>query len=63
MEMEDIELCVEIGGIAECSAVYTDGLAREIKATGKRLEDLTLGELVRTHRRYKERFNRIHGLG
>jgi hypothetical protein len=56
-----IELCQEVGGIAGCNGHFTAGLSRRIEATGKPLEELTLGELVALSREYSVYYNRVHG--
>lgn len=60
MDSKHLDLCIEIGGIAESSSIYTDGLARKIKATGKRFEDLTVSELVQLHSEHRDWFNKIY---
>lgn len=62
LERIEDQLCLvarEIGNIAECNCHYTRGLARQIQKTGRRVEDLTVGELLEIDRRYDEVFNRI----
>jgi hypothetical protein len=64
MKMSDhihyLEVCAEIGGIAECNGRYTAGLSECIAATGKTIEDLTVRELLDLHHQHSEWFNRVH---
>ena len=59
--MELVEICQQIGRIAESNCHYTAGLARSIHAGGKSVEQLTIAELLQLNSDYKETFNRIHG--
>jgi hypothetical protein len=45
-ELALIEACAEIGGIPEMSAWATSSLATRIDEAGRRVEDLTIGELL-----------------
>jgi hypothetical protein len=58
-----IDACVEIGGIAECNALYTEGLRRRIIATGKAVEDMTVAELLALHRQHNAWFNQTYEKG
>lgn len=60
MNKDFLESCMEIGAIAESSWIYTDGLERKIEATGKRFEDLTVGELIQLHREHNDWFNKTY---
>lgn len=61
-ENEIIDVCAEIGGVAESNCHYTAGLARLIDATGKTVDDLTVRELIQIITSYRDTFNRIHSL-
>jgi hypothetical protein len=60
IESQLIEVCQEIGLIAESNCHFTAGLALKIEATGKNIVDLTICELMHLNRDYSEIFNRIH---
>ena len=64
MKMSDhihhLEVCAEIGGIAESNGRYTAGLSDRIAATCKTIEDLTVRELLDLHHQHNEFFNRVH---
>ena len=55
-----LDVCAEIGGIAESNGRYTAGLSERIAATGKAIEDLTVRELLDLHRQHNEWFNSVH---
>lgn len=59
-ELSMIESCLEVGSIAESNCHYTAGLDRKIQATGKAVEDLTVGELLTVHRQYNKEFNSMY---
>ena len=59
-ELHNIDVCMEIGGIAGCNCHYTAGLSRRIAETGKGIEDLTVRELLGIHREYNKFFNELY---
>jgi len=54
LELELINLCQELGLIAEYNNAATYALAQKVKAQGKPLVDFTLGELLTLVRAYNE---------
>ncbi len=52
-----LEACRELGNLMETPAWFTDSLAIEIAASGRKVEALTVGELVAMARRAGERLN------
>lgn len=56
-ETDLIRACVEIGMIAEANCHYTAGLAARIEASGSRLENLTVAQLLNIVREHTSRFN------
>jgi hypothetical protein len=57
---ELLEASKAIGGIYGSNSHYTEGLARRIEATGKKVADLTVGELMQLHAEYNAYYNKIH---
>ena len=55
----NVAVCAEIGGIAECNAGYTEGISRRIAATGKKIEDLRVRQLLEIHLSYGKWFNSL----
>ena len=55
--ISNMDVCQEIGSIAESNCHYTAGLTRRIEETGKTIEELTVGELLEIHRAYNAWFN------
>lgn len=60
-EMQLIEVCREIGGVAGCNGMFTAGLMRRIEDTGKSVDELTVGELCFFIREYQDFYNHIYG--
>lgn len=58
-ELELINICQQIGCIAESNAHFTAGLTLRIAETGKPVEQLTIAELLKIHRDHKEWFNSL----
>ena len=58
-EMEIIQLCIEIGGVADCNGHFTVGLPALIKKTGKTMHDLTVSEFLEIIRKRSEDLNNI----
>jgi hypothetical protein len=61
-EQQLIGACMEIGGIPEANGHFTAGLARRIEATGKSVDELTVGELLRIINEHREWFNEVHAV-
>lgn len=59
-EQQLIDICMELGNIAESNGHFLSGLARRIEATGQPLMELTLGELMAICQEHRERFNRVY---
>lgn len=57
--IHNINVCMELGGIADSNCRYTSGLSKRIESTGKTIEELTVGELLKLHRAYNEWFNQL----
>lgn len=53
----NMDVCAEIGSIAETNAGYSAVLSCLIAATGKSIEQLTIGELLQLHRDYRQQYN------
>lgn len=49
IEHDLIDASIQLGNIAECPWHYTAGLAVQIAASGKKLNEMTIGELLRMH--------------
>lgn len=60
VELHNVYVCREIGGIAESNSHYTAGLSRQIAATGKAIEELTVRELLELHRAHCTWFNQAY---
>jgi hypothetical protein len=59
-EEQLVNACIEIGGTTESNGHLTAGLARRIEATGKAVDELTVGELLQIINEYRELFNGVH---
>jgi len=59
METELIDICGKLGGIAETNSRYTSGLSKRVAKTGKKIEELTVGELLNLDKDYSEYFNSL----
>jgi hypothetical protein len=57
---ELLEASKAIGGIYGSNSHYTEGLARRIEATEKKVPDLTVGELMQLHAEHNAYYNQIH---
>ncbi len=55
-----LDIFQEIGNIAECNGHFTDGLFRQIEATGKPIEAFTIAELLNTIRDYSALYNGLY---
>jgi len=53
-----LSVAEQIGGITDSNGHFTEGLARRIDETGKKLADLTLSELIPLIDQYREFYNR-----
>lgn len=60
-EKELIDVCQEIGGIAESNGHFTAGVARLLDTGDVRLLEMKVGDLLLLSREYNEIFNRVHG--
>ncbi len=58
IELNNINICCEIGSIGTSNCHYTAGITRAIAKTGKKIEQLTVAELLALHRKYNDQFNR-----
>ena len=52
-----IDVCHELGRIAESNSRFTSGLSDRISAAGKNLEDLTVRELLAFNHQHNNFFN------
>ncbi len=59
-EFDLIGACIELRKIAEANGHYTAGLSRVIDKSGRKVQELTLGELLAFDKEYSAVFNRIH---
>ena len=58
-ELTLVRTCREIGGISDCSSIFTGGIADMLDADGRALEDMTVKELLVVFRRYRGEFNQV----
>ena len=58
-ELTLVRTCREIGGISDCSSLFTGGIADLLDADGRALEDMTVKELLVMFRRCREEFNQV----
>jgi hypothetical protein len=58
-ERDLVDASDEIGRIAESAGWFLDILAMQVSATGKHVDELTVGELRAIYREKRERTNQI----
>lgn len=59
IHLHNISVCMEIAKIPGCNPRYTSGLSRRIAETGKKIEELTVGELLKLDKDYSKYFNSL----
>jgi len=59
-QIEIIEICKKIGGIASSNSIYTAGITHRINKTGKSIGELTIDELLQIHSKYNQEFNELY---
>ena len=59
-ESELIDVCQELGGIAESNCHFTSGLAHRLEAGNVQLLEMKVGDLLSLSREYNKFFNGIH---
>lgn len=55
-----VDICQELGCIAESNSRFTAGLTERILAAGKKIEDLTVRELLAFKHQHNEFFNDLY---
>lgn len=58
--IENIRKLIQVGGIAETNAIYTDGFFEYIHEKGFIFDNLTIAQLLVLHQEYSEIYNRLY---
>jgi len=55
-----IDICHEIGTVAESNSLFTVGLTRRILADGKNIEDISVGALLSYIKKHADFYNHAY---
>lgn len=61
IELELVQVCRELGGIAGSNRGFTSGLAALIEKGGKPLDAMSIGELLAMLEQHQAFYNKIYG--